>query len=292
VIRARPPQELRLVSPTPLPAPLSAADLGRVQAVFADVDGTLTTGHVVESSTVRALELLAEVGVRIVLVTGRPAGWGECWARTLPVDGVIVENGGLYFVREDEGRLRKVYAQRATDRRRNRPRLMREVRRAIRQVPGARLSTDSAYTEVDVAIDYNEGVRLGAGAATRLEEILRGRGIRAVRSSVHVNCWIGAFDKRSMVERFLRTEWRAKLKPNDPRFVFVGDSFNDAPLFEAFALSVGVANVREVLSRIDQPPAYLTREREGRGFRELVRAILAQRRGRGGRSGWRRPSRR
>lgn len=251
--------------PTPLPAPLAKADLSRVQAVFADVDGTLTTDSRLESSTIRAMELLRDAGLRIVLVTGRPAGWGECWARSFPVDGVIVENGGLYFARNADGGLIKVYAQRPSDRRKIRPRLLREVRRAMRQVPGARLSQDTAYSEVDVAIDYNEEARLGPAAADQLEGILRERGVRAVRSNVHVNCWIGGFDKLSAVVRFMQRQWRVRLKPGDLRFVYVGDSFNDAPMFEAFQLSVGVANVREVLARLPSPPAYITREREARG---------------------------
>lgn len=276
-----------------LPEPLSRADLSRVQTVFADVDGTLTTEGLLESSTIRAMEVLREADLKLVLVSGRPAGWGECWARSLPVDGVIVENGALYFAREPDGSLRKVYAQRTTDRKNFRPRLLREVRRAMRQVPGARFSVDTAYTEVDVAIDYNEQARLGSEAADKLEAFLRARGVTAVRSSVHVNCWIGHFNKLSMVERFLKREWRVRLKPNDPRFVYVGDSFNDAPMFEAFGLSVGVANVRDVLNRIEHAPAYITREREGRGFRELVRELLSQRprKSRAPR-GWRRPSRR
>lgn len=263
-----------------------------MQAVFTDVDGTLTTDARIESSTLRALELLRESGLRVVLVTGRPAGWGECWARSLPVDGVIVENGGLYFARAQDGTLKKVYTQRPSDRRKLRPRLLREVRRAMRQVPGARFSQDTAYTEVDVAIDYNEEVKLGSAAADRLEEILTARGIRAVRSNVHVNCWIGNFDKLSAVDRFLRREWRVTRKARDARFVYAGDSFNDAPMFEAFSLSVGVANVRDVLNRIDHPPAFITREREGKGFRELVRELLSQRTPprRSGR--WQRPSRR
>ena len=274
----------------PLPSPITNADFTRTQAVFTDVDGTLTTSGRLESSTIRALELLREAGLKIVLVTGRPAGWGECWARTLPVDGVIVENGGLYFAQTGtEGGLKKVYAQRPSDRRKLRPRLLREVRRAMRQVPGARLSADSAYTEVDVAIDYNEEVSLGQGAAEKLEEILRARGIRAVRSNVHVNCWIGQFDKQSMVERFIQKEWRGKLRKSDARFVYVGDSFNDAPMFEGFSLSVGVANVRDVLGRIDHPPAFITREREGKGFRELVRELLRQK---SSARRWSRPSRR
>jgi HAD superfamily hydrolase (TIGR01484 family) len=261
----------------PGPRPLEEADLSRVESVYTDVDGTLTTGHKLRSQTIRALERLSEAGLRVVLVSGRPAGWGEAWARTLPVDGVIVENGGLCFVREAAGTLRRVYAEAPAERAANRKRLRSEVLRVLRKVPGTRLSSDSVYTEVDLAIDYNEEARLGDAAASRIEALLRARGVTAVRSSVHVNCWMGRFDKLSMARRFARVAWGERLTPEDGRSVYAGDSFNDAPMFQAFALSVGVANVRGVLDRIDSPPAFITRTAEGRGFAELARAILAQR---------------
>src|SRR5688572_28881095 len=126
-----------------MPDPIARADFSRVRAVFTDVDGTLTTGHKLKSTTVSALEALSGAGVKLVLVTGRPAGWGECWARNLPVEGVIDENGALYFSRSKDGALNKVYAQRPPVRARNRKRLQREVLAAMRRVKGARLSVDS-----------------------------------------------------------------------------------------------------------------------------------------------------
>lgn len=259
------------------PRPLREADFSKVESVFTDVDGTLTTSHKLRSQTIRALESLSEAGLKVVLVSGRPAGWGEAWARTLPVDGVIVENGGLFFLRGAHGALRKVYAEAPGEREANRKRLRSEVLRVLKKVPGARLSLDSAYTEVDLAVDYNEEARLGDAAAGQIESLLRARGVTAVRSSVHVNCWIGRFDKLSMAQRFAQEAWGKKLAPEAGRSVYAGDSFNDAPMFQAFALSVGVANVRSVLDRIDSPPAFITRAAEGQGFEELARSILAQR---------------
>lgn len=267
---------LSSAAPT-LPLPLSQADLSRVQAVFTDVDGTLTVHERLTSPVIAALERLSEAGVKVVLVTGRPAGSGECWMRTLPVAGVIAENGGLYFTRDAKGRFRKKYARPESKRKVERARLTRAVAAAIKAVPGSRLSSDSAYTEVDLAIDYNEEVHLGEEAAGKLERFLTARGIQAVRSSVHVNAWIGNFDKRWMARRFLRDEWKLSLETDDRRFVYVGDSFNDAPMFEAFALSVGVANVKDVLDRIPHPPAYVTGAREGTGFLEIADAVLASR---------------
>ncbi len=262
----------------PPPQPLRDADLSGVEVLFTDVDGTLTTSGRLRSETIGALEALRDRGLPVVLVSGRPAGWGECWVRTLPVDGAILENGGVSYARDPRGRILKRYFQSVGTRLRNRRRLAREVARAIRLVPGARLSTDSAHTEVDLAIDYNEEVRLGDVAADRLERLLRARGVCAVRSSVHVNCWIGRFDKRSALRRYLIDTWGpARARRLAQRYVYVGDSFNDAPLFAACPLSVGVANVRSVLHRIDAPPRFITRAEEGRGFEELAAAVLRQR---------------
>ncbi len=258
-------------------APLRSASLRRVRGVFTDVDGTLTTGGVLRASTLRVLEQLQQAGVPVVLVSGRPSGYAEAWLRMLPVEGAIAENGGLYLVRSRTGRLRKVYAQPRLVRARARQRLVRDVGAALRAVPGARLSTDSLFSEVDLAVDYNEEVKLGVTAAKALESFLRRRGVQAVRSSVHVNAWVGSFDKARMVRRFLRQEWGTRLRAKDSSFLYVGDSFNDAPLFASFHLSIGVANVRDVLEGLSTPPRYVTRGAEGRGFEEVARALLRQR---------------
>jgi len=260
----------------PRPLPLARADFSRVRAVFTDVDGTLTTRGLLHSTTVRALEWLVAHDIEVVLVSGRPSGWGECWARQLPVAGVIVENGGLYFARK-KGRLVRVFAEPERERRANRARLQRHVAACLKAVRGSRLSSDSAATEVDLAIDYAEDARLPAAAALRIEAFLCARGVKAVRSSVHVNCWLGDFDKRSAVQMFLKREWKTALRPDERRFAFVGDSFNDAPLFEAFALSVGVANVADVLGQLDHPPRFITRGREGKGFGEVADAVARAR---------------
>lgn len=250
--------------------PLAQADLSRVEAVFTDVDGTLTTAGRLHASTLAAIEALVAGGVKVVLVSGRPAGWGEAWARELPVSGVIVENGGLYFVWR-RSKLHRVYAEGHGERQRHRAKLEKHVAAALEHVRGARLSSDSAYTEVDLAIDYAEDAALGEAAALKLEKFLHARGVNAVRSSVHVNCWLGDFDKASMVRRFLKAEWKARV---DDRYVYCGDSLNDAPMFAAFPLSVGVANVADVLDVIETKPRYVTQAREGHGFEELAEAIL------------------
>lgn len=257
--------------------PLHEADFSQVEAVFTDVDGTLTTRGKLASTTLKAIEWLQAHHVKVVLVSGRPAGWGEGWVRQWPVNGAIMENGGLHFAWRGE-RLVKSYAQTEARRVENRKALHAHVKKALEKVPGARLSSDSLYTEVDLAIDYAEDADLGPEAADVLEDFLTKRGVTAVRSSVHVNCWIGHFDKRSAVRRYVMAEWKQSVRPDERRFVFVGDSFNDAPMFAALPLSVGVANVKDVLDRLESKPRFVTRAREGKGFGEVADAIVRAKR--------------
>ena len=188
-----------------------------------------------------------------------------------------MENGALHFAWRGEA-LVKTYAQPAAQRAKNRAALQGHVAAAMKHVKGARLSSDSISTEVDLAIDYAEDVQLGPQAAGALEAFLARRGVSAVRSSVHVNCWLGRFDKLSAVRRFAKLEWKQTVRPDERRFVYVGDSFNDAPMFGAFPLSIGVANVRDVLEQLGSKPRFVTRAREGKGFGEVADAIVRARR--------------
>ena len=58
------------------------------------------------------------------------------------------------------------------------------------------------------------------------------------------------------------------------RFLFIGDSPNDAPMFAYFPHAVGVANVRQFADSLDAPPAYITRSASGAGFVELADRLL------------------
>ena len=48
-------------------------------------------------------------------------------------------------------------------------------------------------------------------------------------------------------------------------------------MFEFFPLTIGVANVRNVLDRLPVPPVYVTPGEGGAGFAQAVRALLAAR---------------
>ena len=56
---------------------------GPVRALFTDLDGTMVTDARLSVQTVRALDQLFTAKLPVVLVTGRPAGWGHALASLL-----------------------------------------------------------------------------------------------------------------------------------------------------------------------------------------------------------------
>ena len=107
--------------------------------------------------------------------------------------------------------------------------------------------------------------------------MMQAEGMTAKVSSIHVNGWFGRYDKLGMTRRFLRRSVRRSTSTREKsRFVFAGDSPNDAPMFAYFPLSVGVANVRRVRSTGSRRCRRTSSEAEaGAGFVELAESIAA-----------------
>jgi HAD superfamily hydrolase (TIGR01484 family) len=78
----------------------------RLAWFFTDIDDTLTTDGLIPSGAFDSLWQLHEQGIRVVPVTGRPAGWCDHIARMWPVSAVVGENGAFYFA--DARKLRKI----------------------------------------------------------------------------------------------------------------------------------------------------------------------------------------
>jgi HAD superfamily hydrolase (TIGR01484 family) len=247
-----------------------------IRGVLCDIDDTVTTEGKLTSQAYVALERLRRAGKLVVPITGRPAGWCDHIARMWPVDGVVGENGALWMRYDDRARkLLRGYAASEPERRANRARLDRVAARVLREVRGSALASDQAYREADIAIDFCEDVpRLPREAVDRIVAIMEAEGLTAKVSSIHVNGWIGRYDKLGMTRTFLREAFGIDLDAERERFAFAGDSPNDAPMFAFFPNAVGVANVRDFLDRIATPPAWITRARAGAGFVELVDALL------------------
>jgi len=253
-----------------------AALLAPVRGIFTDIDDTLTADGRLDPPAAAALAALREAGVPVVAITGRPKGWSEPFARSWPLAAIVAENGAVALIPEG-GQLRVEYAQEAATRANNALRLRHAAARVLREVPGARLAQDSAGRETDIAVDHSEFARLDEAAIARVVAVMRDEGLNATVSSIHVNGWFGEHTKLSAAHWMLKQLFGRDLDAEIGRWVYVGDSTNDQAMFGAFALSVGVANLRRFAAQLHTWPAYITAGERGAGFAEVARAVIAAR---------------
>jgi HAD superfamily hydrolase (TIGR01484 family) len=254
--------------------PLAELDGQDVHAVLFDIDETLTSAGKLTAHAYAALERLHAAGKRSIAVTGRPAGWCDHIARMWPVDAVVGENGALYFL-FTAGRLEKHYRESPEVRARNRERLAEVARTILAEVPGVALASDQAYRETDLAIDYCEDVPpLPLEAAERVADLMRQAGMHAKLSSIHVNGWFGQYDKLAMTRQLFREQFAIDLDAARAEVVYIGDSPNDAPMFDYFPKSVGVANIRRFAGALPAAPKYVASASSGAGFAEVIAHLL------------------
>jgi HAD superfamily hydrolase (TIGR01484 family) len=259
-----------------LPASAAANLLG----LFFDIDDTFTHHGKIPRSAFEALWLARESGLKLVPVTGRPAGWCDHIARMWPVDGVVGENGAFYFCYDEEaGRLRKRFADPEETLHKKRGRLEAVKTEILHAVPGAALSTDQAYRETDLAIDYCEDVPpLPWAEVERICGIFEKHGASCKVSSIHVKGWFGDYSKLEMAKILAAERWG--LDPDDTRkrFLYCGDSPNDEPMFAYFPYSAGVKNIERFKERMEHLPAFVAEREGGEGFAEIVKVLLQARR--------------
>jgi HAD superfamily hydrolase (TIGR01484 family) len=263
------------------PRPLSEADPARLAAlrwVLTDIDDTVTTDGALTAEAYAAIEALSAAGLQVVPVTGRPAGWCDMIARFWPVAAVVGENGALWYAMDHAARrMRRHQVQDDAMRLASRARLDALAAEAMRLVPGTRIAADQPFRMFDVAVDFAEDAGpLPLSDAERVAEVFRAGGAAAKVSSIHVNAWIGEWDKLSGIRHLFATLWQPFEDVLD-RVAFLGDSPNDAPMFAAVPLSVGVANVAPFLPGIAAAPAFIAAGEGGAGFVEFAKAVLAAR---------------
>lgn len=258
-------------------AELDDAALARVEGLVFDVDDTLTRDGRLEPVAFAAMHALAEAGVPTWAITGRPLAWAQVFAAQWPVEGAIGENGAGWWWREGAALRRGYFERNEAARETQRATLERILHRVRAELPEVKLASDQPGRAHDLAYDVGESESLDEASLRALVAIIESEGARSMISSVHCHAIPGEWTKASGVARALAGRGVQEL-PLFTRWAFVGDSANDAAAFDAFALSVGVANVREHLHRIERPPRYVTEGDRGVGFAELAERLVRARR--------------
>jgi hydroxymethylpyrimidine pyrophosphatase-like HAD family hydrolase len=104
--------------------------------------------------------------------------------------------------------------------------------------------------------------------------LIEREGAHSSVSSVHAHAQFGDHDKARGVARALGELWGLSDDEVRTRFLFVGDSGNDAAAFAWFEWTCGVANVARHLDRLPRPPRFVAQAECGAGFAEIASHLL------------------
>ena len=253
-----------------LPLAALAPHKSGLRGVFCDIDDTLTHDGVLVPEAFAALTRAKAAGLRVVPVTGRPAGWAAVIAATWPVDAAIGENGAIYFTREA-----RVFWDSDEARALCRSRLDKIAADVLTHVPRARLANDQWLRLCDLAFDIGEFQTLEPDEVADICARIEAGGARSTISTVHAHAILGSWDKAQMSRRVAHDLFHEELDATREHYLFVGDSPNDQAAFAYFPVSAGVSNVTRYLDRLAPPPAFVATRPGGHGFAEILDAILS-----------------
>lgn len=244
---------------------VSSTSCSNIRLVATDMDGTLTTEGKFTSTLLQALEDLAADDIKVLIVTGRSAGWVSGIVSYLPVVGAIAENGGLFYLGSDFSTLTPI-----SDIVIHRQELAAAFGQLQTQFPQIQESTDNRFRLTDWTFDVHS---LSTEELQTLGNLCQQMGWGFTYSNVQCHIKPKGQDKATGLMQVLQKYFPQYTKE---QVVTVGDSPNDESLFDRryFPVSVGVANVREYANQLQHQPAYITTAAEGKGFCELARFLL------------------
>ncbi|MBD2693569.1 HAD family hydrolase [Anabaena catenula] len=244
-----------------------STDLRNIRLVATDMDGTLTNQGKFTSLLLQALENLATAGVKVLIVTGRSAGWVSGLSSLMPVAGAMAENGGLFYPSQH---LEPVALTAIPDLAIHRQHLATVFEKLQIQFPQIRESADNRFRVTDWTFDV---ASLTLNELQNIGNICQEMGWGFTYSNVQCHIKPQGQDKAVGLLQVLHQYFP---EYSLEQIVTVGDSPNDESLFNRryFPLSVGVANVLQYANQLQYQPAYLTTAAEGEGFCELSSYIL------------------
>jgi len=246
---------------------ISSTRLSNIRLIATDMDGTLTRRGKFTSALLQALEDLAADDIKVLIVTGRSAGWVSGLSSLMPVAGAIAENGGLYFPCENQ---KPVALTPISDLAKHRQDLATTFENLQTKFPQIQESADNRFRITDWTFDV---ASLRQDELQTLDNLCQQMGWGFTYSNVQCHIKPQRQDKAVGLLQVLR-----EYLPNysAEQIVTVGDSPNDESLFDRryFPVSVGVANVLEYINQLKYQPAYITTAAEGEGFCELSSYIL------------------
>ncbi|MBD0385631.1 MAG: HAD family phosphatase, partial [Nostoc sp. C3-bin3] len=213
------------------------------------------------------IENLMAAEIKVLIVTGRSAGWVSGLSSLMPVVGAIAENGGLFY---HSGSEQPVLLTTIADVIGHRQQLAGVFQQLKLKFPQIEESGDNRFRITDWTFDV---ANLTPDELGIMGDLCQKMGWGFTYSNVQCHIKPQGQEKAIATLKVLQ-EYFPDYSPN--QVVTVGDSPNDESLFDRryFPISVGVANVLEYLNQLKYHPTYITTAAEGEGFCELSSCIL------------------
>jgi HAD superfamily hydrolase (TIGR01484 family) len=234
--------------------------------VLSDFDGTLTDHTQLGPVFFDVIDFLKQRKIPLLIVTGRSLSWGHFLLTHVDyLQGVIVEGGGAYLWRDQAGDILEHAFVSELELAR-----LEEACFEVKERYGQhiQLSADSFGRKYDRAIELRD-LQKKPKLYQEIESFLHGSGINFSCSNVHLNFWAGDVSKQRASEWFLSQN---KLKKEEA--IYFGDSLNDQGMFAHFPHTVGVANIAEVLAKLNPAPAHITKAPGPLGVLERLHQIF------------------
>ena len=251
------------------PYPLPSIFPFRPTIIFTDVDDTLTWEGKLPQQTFAAMYELQQHGIRLIPVTGACAGWCDCMVRTWPIDSIIGENGAFYIDRDKDGSYAYSHTLDELQRQHNWQQLQLLKNDTHEKFSQAKQTADQAFRLNDIAFDIGQDHKVNRADAVEIAEYCRSNGANAKISSIHINVWLGEYNKSHTALNWLKQHNIAQEES-----IFIGDSPNDDDMFSSFESTIGVANIKPMLNELSSLPMYITSSLGGYGFAEFAQSIL------------------
>jgi HAD superfamily hydrolase (TIGR01484 family) len=244
----------------PLPDQLTGIDL-----IAVDVDGTITHEGKFTSTLLQSIERLNRQGIKIILVTGRSAGWVSAISNYLPVAGAIAENGGLYF--HPDGSFD--FITRIESIEDHRTQLANHFWELQARYPQLEESIDNQFRITDWTFNVSG---LSQPELNEIAAQCQQWGYSFTFSTIQCHIKPQQQDKGLAISHVLKEYFPGI---STTQIVTIGDSPNDVTMFDRtlFPLSVGVANIQHYSEQLVHQPRYITKSPEIAGFCELVDVI-------------------
>ncbi|EQC47955.1 HAD family hydrolase [Bacteriovorax sp. DB6_IX] len=224
--------------------------------IFSDFDGTLTDHTEFSPKFLEIIQLSTQEKIPFVIVTGRSLSWAHFFLTHFSsLTHVISEGGGVISYRDSEGMIQDEFqvSQDQLD-------WLEKFAQDLKQRYSIRLSADSLGRVSDRAIELSD--LSDPALMDKITKRMEKEGINYSTSNVHLNFWCGDISKYEAVKAFLKIHYP---QISVEESVFFGDSLNDQSMFKHIEHSVGVANIEEVINRMEHKPKIILHGDENKG---------------------------